>query len=87
VVLVNLLVNLNEVRKTMSGSGKGEGQEVQREALLEKTRTFKVQLEGEDKGRKKERGSDDILADMESIFEQVQSAQPSWTLVKPSTPL
>ena len=61
---------------TMSGSGKGEGTEAQAEALLEKTKTPQLEPDEGDKGRKEKQGSEDILADMESIFEQVQLAQP-----------
>ena len=60
----------------MSGPDKGEDKGAQAEAFVEGTKVPQVQLEGSDKGKKEEHGSDDILADMESIFQQVKTAQP-----------
>ncbi len=60
----------------MSSPGKGEGKQAQEESSLEGTQISQLQLEEGSKDKKEAHGSNDILADMESIFEQVQSAQP-----------
>ncbi len=60
----------------MQDSGKSEGKEAQDEARFVETKIPKVQVKEEGKDKGEEFDSDDVLTEMESIFEEVKFAQP-----------
>jgi len=60
----------------MSGSDKSDGKEAQGKAFLGKTKIPQVQVKEGGKDKQEILANDDILEEMESIFEQVQFAQP-----------
>ncbi len=60
----------------MSNQGENEGKEAQEGTFFEKTKIPQVQDKERGKDKKEKLESDDILAEMESVFDQVRSAQP-----------
>jgi len=60
----------------MLDSEKNEGREAQEKDLVKKVKVPRDQHEEGDAGKKDKLRSDDILAEMESIFEQVKAEQP-----------